>query len=149
VGLLDSTSEHPASKLRRYIITAIIFVGLLVFGSWWLLRYHAEKVTVKHFLDTVAAGNLQDAYKIWKPLPSYTFKDFNEDWGADGYYGPIKSSHFEDAEKPKPNSSGVIIVCEVSPFTPFPASSDSVKQARTKEIRIWVEFKDQSMSFPP
>jgi hypothetical protein len=149
LGLLDSTSEHPPSRIRRYIITTLIFVGLLVGGVWWLLRFHAEKVTVKHFLDTVAAGNLQEAYQIWKPLPSYTFKDFSEDWGPDGYYGPVKSSHFEDAERPKGGSSGVIIVCEVSPFSPFPDANDGVKQARTKEVRIWVEFKDQSMSFPP
>jgi hypothetical protein len=149
LGLLDSTSEHPPSRIRRYIITTIIFVGLLVGGVWWLLRFHAEKVTVKHFLDTVEAGNMQEAYRIWKPLPSYTFKDFMEDWGPDGYYGPVKSSHFEDAERPKGGSSGVIIVCEVSPFSPFPDANDGVKQARTKEVRIWVEFKDQSMSFPP
>lgn len=148
MGLLDSSNEHPPSRLRRYIITAAIFVGLLVFGVWWLLRFHAEKMTVKHFLDTVAAGNMEDAYKIWKPLPSYSYKDFMEDWGPNGYYGPIKSSHFEDAERPKAGS-GVIIVCEVSPLSPFPPTDDSVKQARTKEIRIWVESKDQSMSFPP
>lgn len=148
MGLLDSTSEHPASRLRRYLITTIIFIVLLVFGGWWLLRFHAEKVTVKHFLDTVAAGNMEEAYHIWKPLPSYSYKDFLEDWGPDGYYGPVKSSHFEDAERPK-NASGAIIVCEVSPFAPFPDAHDDVKQAKTKEVRIWVEFKDQSMSFPP
>ena len=149
MGLLDSSNEHPASKLRRYIITTVIFICLLVFGVWWLLRFHTEKVTVKHFLDTVAAGNMQEAYRIWKPLPSYSFKDFLEDWGPEGYYGPIKSSHFEAAEKPKGASSGVIVVCEVSPYTPFPDAGDTAKQAHTKEIRIWVEFRDQSMSFPP
>ena len=30
MGLFDSTEEHPPSKVLRYIITGLVFVGLIV-----------------------------------------------------------------------------------------------------------------------
>jgi hypothetical protein len=148
VGLLDATAEPPHSKLLRYSVTTVVFAGLVVFGVWWLLRYHTEKQTVKNFLDTVVAGQTEEAYRIWKPSPSYSFKDFLDDWGPTGYYGPIRSYRIESAERPK-NGTGVVVLAMVSPFQPFPASDDDVKQSKTKEVRLWVEFSDQSLSFPP
>jgi len=149
LGLLDSTEEHPYSKLRRYIITTAVFLILIALSLWWLLRYHQEKVTVHHFLDAVVAGNMEEAYRIWKPAPSYTFKDFLDDWGPEGYYGPVHSYHYEDAEKLGKGGSGAVIVFEVSPYSPFPDANDEIKQSKTKEIRLVVEFNNQSISFPP
>jgi hypothetical protein len=148
VGIFDSSDEHPPDKVRRYIITTIAFVALVAGAMWYLLRFHTEKHTVHHFLDTVVAGNLEGAYKIWKPAPSYSFKDFTDDWGPQGYYGPIKSYHIEDMEHLS-NASGVVVVVEVSPYQPFPDDQDALKQGKTKEVRLWVEFKDQSLGFPP
>jgi hypothetical protein len=148
VGIFDSTDEHPPAKVRRYIITTIAFVALVAGAMWYLLRFHTEKHTVHHFLDTVVAGNLEEAYKIWEPSPSYSFKDFTDDWGPQGYYGPIKSYHIEDTEHLS-NASGVVVVVEVSPYQPFPDDHDALKQGKTKEVRLWVEFKDQSLGFPP
>ena len=42
-------------------------------------------------MSTVSQGDLQKAYQIWQPSQSYSFKDFTEDWGPGGYYGPVKS----------------------------------------------------------
>ena len=67
MGLFDSTEEHPPAKVRRYVITGLAFVLLVVLGCWYLLRYHAEKNAVRQFLNTVAAGKMDDAYRIWKP----------------------------------------------------------------------------------
>jgi len=149
LGILDSSEEHPHSKLRRYLITAAVFIVLVAGGAWYLLRYHQEKTTVRHFLDAIVTGHMDQAYAMWKAGPSYSLKDFLEDFGPRGYYGPIKSYHFEDAERPPKGGSGVIVVVEVSPDSTFPAASDGIGQGKTKEVRIWVEFKDQSMSFPP
>jgi hypothetical protein len=152
LGLLDSTDEHPQSRLRRYIITVVAFcvlVGLELYIVPWNLRFHQEKKTVREFLAAVVSGNMQAAYQIWKPQPSYSFKDFMDDWGPEGYYGPVKSYHYERADRPKGGGTGVIVTFEVNPYDPFPAENDEIKQSKTKEVRVWVEFKDQSMSYPP
>lgn len=148
MGLFDSTDEHPPSKIRRYIITVV--AGLLIIGGgvWWFSRFHTEKHTIRAFMNAVVAGNLQEAYKIWKPEPSYSFKDFQDDWGESGYYGPIRSYMIRDADRLHDSSAADVIV-EVSPYSPFPDDHDVAKQAKTKEIKLWVQFKDQSISFPP
>lgn len=152
MALFDGGEEHPAHKVRRYIITGLVFVALVVGFCWYLLRFHKEKNTVRHFLDAVAAGKMEEAYRIWKPAETYSYNDFLEDWGEQSYYGPVKSYRIEDAQEIKRGSnpvSGVVIAVELSPYSPFPAESDVGKQVKTKEVRLWVEFKDQSISFPP
>lgn len=148
MGLFDDTSEHPPSKVRRYIITSVVFIALVAFGIWHLLRYHSEKLLVKDFLNTVVAGQSEEAYRKWKPEPGYSYKDFLEDWGPDGYYGPVKSFKFEDVEHLR-GGSGVVVVVLVSPYQPFPAPDDAAEQSKTKEVKIWVEFKDHSLAFAP
>ena len=148
MGLFDSSEEHPPDKMRRYIITGAAFIALIAGGCWYLLRFHTEKQTIRHFMDTVIAGNMDEAYRIWKPSETYSLKDFLEDWGPDGYYGPIKSYHIEDIEHLK-DASGVVAAIELSPYSPFPDDHDAAKQSKTKEVRLWVELKDQSLGFPP
>jgi hypothetical protein len=147
VGLLDATPERPPSKLKRRLIMTAVFVVLGSIGLWWLLRYHTEKVTVYHFLRAVEAGNMQRAYQIWKPTSSYTFDRFLEDWGPDGYYGPVKSFNVKDTDHPK-GCACVDVVVQVSPYQPFPEKDDFVKQAKTKELKLRVEYSDQSIGFP-
>lgn len=149
MGLFDSTEEHPPSKVLRYIITGVVFVGLIAGFIAYQLRFHTEEGTLRHFMDAVVAGKMDEAYRIWKPSETYSFKDFLEDWGPEGYYGPIKSYHLEHIEKNKPNASGVVATIELSPYQPFPDDHDAAKQSKTKEVRLWVEFKDQSLGFPP
>ncbi len=155
VGLLDSGAEEPKSKLLRYTVSAVALALLTALGLWFFLRYTPEKHTVEHFLDAVTAGDTQRAYQIWHPHPGYTYQDFLGDWGPQGYYGPVLSYHIESATEP-PNRgsggagdvSGVIVTVEISPYSPFPESSDP-KSDRTREVRIWVEHSDESLSFPP
>ena len=149
MGLLDSSEEHPTSRLRRYLITALVFIVLGGGGLWWLLRYHAEKTAVYHLLNAVVAGDMQKAYGMWSPSPSYSLKDFTGDWGPDGYYGPVKSFNVKGTYRPPNGSSGVVVIVEVSPYQPFPEKDDSLRQSKTKEVRLWVEFKSLAVQFPP
>ncbi len=149
MGLFDSTDEHPHSKLRRYIITTVVFIVLIAGSIWWLLRFHQEKVTARNFLNAVVAGNMEEAYRIWKPAPSYTMKDFLDDWGPNGYYGPVRSYHYEESDRLPHAGSGVLIVVDVSPYSPYPDANDAIKQNKSKEVRLVVELSDQSISFPP
>ena len=53
MAIFDTSQEHPPDKVRRYIITTIVFIALVVGFAWYLLRFHTEVRTAKHFLDTV------------------------------------------------------------------------------------------------
>ena len=164
MGLFDSGSEEPRSKLRRYVLSGLALVALVVLTGWYLLRFQAEKKTVARFFDAVAAGDTEKAYgiwkvgksyksqsaaEIWKPGQSYSYQDFLEDWGPSGYYGAVKSYRIATAQAAPKGGSGVIVAVEVSPYTAFPDEKDVEKNRKTKEVRIWAERKDQSLSFPP
>ena len=163
MGLLDSDSEEPKSKLRRYVVTWLALGLFLALGLWYLFRFYPEKRTAERFLDALVTGDTAKAYGIWKlgssykgqspaeiskVAQSYAYQDFLDDWGPSGYYGPVKSYRIETAQKPK-GGTGVIVVVELSPYQPFPSDADVARNRRTKEVRIWVESKDKSLSFPP
>ena len=148
--LLDA-SEEPKSQLLRYAVSGVALVIFVCFGiwyGWFLFFFEPERHTVEHFMNAVVAGDLPQAYQIWKPHgTSYNFQEFTADWGATGYYSPLKSYRIETAEQPK-DGSGVIVVVETSPFQPFPPGSDP-RSGRNREVSLWVERSDQSLSFPP
>ena len=146
--LFDPIEEHPHAKSRRRVILVIVLVVFTALGLWWVLRYHKERVTILHFMNAVIAGNMQQGYEIWKPSQSYSLKDFIDDWGPNGYYGPIKSFRVAKTEHLR-GGSGVEIKIRLSPYQPFPEDDDVAKQNKTKEVTLWVQFNDQSISFPP
>jgi hypothetical protein len=146
VGLFDGGEEHPHSKIRRYIITAVAFVVVVALFCWWNLRFHHQEKLVESFLNDVAAGNLQPAFAMWGHSDDYTYKDFLDDWGDSGYYGPVKSFHIDGI---KDRGSGVVVVVELSPFAPFPGDRDIEKHSKTKEARLWVQFKENTVTEAP
>ncbi len=54
----------------------------------------------------------------------------------------MKTDHLRGA-------SGVEIKVRLSPYQPFPEDNDFPKQSKTKEVTLWVQFGDESISFPP
>ncbi|HEX4643906.1 MAG TPA: hypothetical protein VH161_10575, partial [Candidatus Acidoferrales bacterium] len=95
------------------------------------------------------AGNSQQAYQIWHPHPNFSFQDFQSFWGPNGYYSPIKSYRIESAEVPPKGGTGVVVMVELSEYDKFPKEDEKIKAARLREVQLWVERSDQSMSFPP
>jgi len=148
MGLFDGKAEEPANKRLRYAITGIVFALLLALGVAYLFRYHAEKRTIRQFLDALVAADQQQAYRIWKPGSTYSFDDFQKDWGAKGEFGPVRSYRLETAQRPN-GGSGVIVVIEVCKCQPFPADSKGREAQQVKEVRLWVESSDQPISFAP
>jgi hypothetical protein len=146
VGLFDTSAEHPPAKALRYIITVIAFILLVGGFCLYLLRYHTEKNSVRNFMNALIAGDTQKAYQLSKPAPSYSFKDFQDDWGPQAYNGGIKSFQIKDATR-LPSASGVVVTLEVSPYSPFPPKSDELKSAKSTEVKLWVQFKDESIGF--
>ena len=151
MGLLDSDSEEPKSKLRRWVISGLALGLLLGTGAWYLFRFYPEKRAIGRFFDALVAGDTQKAYHLWKQqnTTSYSYQDFRDDWGPTGYYGPVKSYRIEDTQNPPHGGSGVIVVVDISPYQPFPGNDDPVKGRRTRVVHLWVERGDKSLSFPP
>ena len=149
VGILDSGAEEPKSKALRYVISGVALAAMIAGALWYFLRFAPEKRTVERFMNAVVAGDSPQAYKIWRPNASFTYQDFLAFWGPKGYYSPIKSFRIESAEAPPKGGSGVVVVVELSAYSPFPKPEESVKFAQNQEARLWVERSDQSLSFPP
>jgi hypothetical protein len=149
VGILDSGAEEPKSKALRYVVSGVALAAMIAGALWYFLRFAPEKHTVERFMNAVVAGDSQQAYKIWRPNPSFTYQDFLAFWGPKGYYSPIKSFRIESAEVPPKGGSGVVVVVELSAYSPFPKPEESVKFGQNQEARLWVERSDQSLSFPP
>lgn len=150
MGLLDSTSEEPRSKLLRWIVSSLMLALLIAGAAWWAFRFYPEKQAAERFFQVLAAGDPARAYQLWHAQPSYSYRDFLDDWGPNGFYGPVRSYRVVTAQTPRgEGASGVIVVVAVSPFQPFPSEEDVTKSRRTKQVKIWVEFKDKSLGFPP
>ena len=147
MSLLDGDAGPAPSKIPRYVALGAASLLILAVTLLLALRFRAEKSTVRQFLSQVAAGDFQSAYRTWKPGASYGFDDFMRDWGPKGEYGPVRSFDLREAHQPR-NASGVVVTVELSPYVPFPGSSDP-KRRDSKEVHLWVETSDQSMSYAP
>lgn len=137
MGLMDTTEEEPKSKVRRWVVTTLLFIIVASLAGWYFFRYQTEKNTVTHFMSTLQAGNTQEAYRLWKPVSGYSYQDFLSDWGPSGEFGPVKGFKISATDRPK-RASGVIVVVDVDNGG-----------GKTQEVRIWVQRNDQSLSFPP
>ena len=149
MGILDSGPEEPKSKALRYGISGVALVLLLAASVWYFFRFAPEKRTIDRFMTAVVAGDTQKACEIWHTHPGFSCKDFESFWGPNGYYSPIKSFRLESAEVPPKGGSGVVVTLELSAYDPFPKPEETVKFAQNREVQIWVERSDLSLSFPP
>jgi len=147
VGIIDGDAGPIPSKLPRNLLIGVIVILAVSLPLYLVLRFHTEKATARLFLSQVAAGDYQSAYRTWKPAASYSFQDFLRDWGPNGEYGPVKSYDLLSARSPT-NASGVIVTVAVSAVSPFPSPGDP-NSRNTKEVRLWVEHRDQSISYAP
>ncbi len=90
MSLLDPPAAKPEkSRAMAFTIAALTLVTIVVL--WFTFRYYPEKKAAERFFNAVVAGDMAQAYQLWKPGASYTMNDFLADWGAQGYYGPVKS----------------------------------------------------------
>ena len=147
MGLLDGNAGPPPSKIPRYSAISLATALALATILFFTLRFRTEKATARQFLSEVVAGDFQSAYRTWKPSSGYSFQDFMADWGPKGEYGPVKSFELRSARRPG-DASGVVVTVEVSAYSPFPDPSDA-KSRNNKEVRLWIESSDQSMSYAP
>lgn len=146
--IFDAPPIKPPWRYRRlalFVGSAAVIAAITIAI---LLRFHTERSTVRQLMNAISDGNFQEAYEVWKPTGSYTYQDFLQDWGPNGYYGPVKSFRIENHLTQK-QGSVVTIAVDVSPYQPFPGDDDFPKASKTKQVLLWVNSSDQSLSFPP
>lgn len=151
MALPSMLEPQPEGRWAKYIKIGIgiLLAALLLAGIYWgFFRFHSEDAIVNQFMNDVVAGNYQAAYKMWHPNSSYAFQDFLQDWSTTGYYGPIRSFRIAGTREPS-DASGVIVIVEVSSFQPFPSQRDIERGRETKEVRLWVQFSDRTISYAP
>jgi hypothetical protein len=147
MSLLDPPAAKPEkSRAMAFTIAALTLVTIVVL--WFTFRYYPEKKVAERFFNALVAGDMAQAYQLWKPGSSYTMNDFLADWGDQGYYGPVKSYGIERARGPR-GSTSVAITVKVSPYSPMPDPSDAEKSRKTRVVEVWILPRDKSFSFPP
>jgi hypothetical protein len=147
MSLLDPPAAKPEkSRALAFTIAALTLVAVVVL--WFTFRYYPEKKAAEHFFGAVVAGDMAQAYQLWKPGPSYAMNDFLADWGDQGYYGPVKSYEIDHLRSPR-GSSSVAVTVKVSPYSPMPDPSDAEKSRKTRVVEVWILPRDKSFSFPP
>ena len=147
MSLLDPPAAKPEkSRALAFTIAALTLVAVVVL--WFTFRYYPEKKAAEHFFSAVVAGDMAQAYQLWKPGPSYAMNDFLADWGDQGYYGPVKSYEIDHLRSPR-GSSSVAVTVKVSPYSPMPDPSDAEKSRKTRVVEVWILPRDKSFSFPP
>jgi len=147
-----SLLEPPADiekKSRALAFTVAACVVIAIIAVWFVLRFYPEKKAAEQFFNAVVAGDMNTAYQLWKPGPSYKMQDFVADWGPTGYYGPVKSYEIMKAKSPTGSTTSVEIRVAISPFSPMPSANDPEKSQKTKVVTVWIDSKDKSFSFPP
>ena len=146
-----SLLEPPPEKSHKSQVMAIT-IGVLVLALavvlYFTFRYYPEKKATAQFFNALVAGDTDKAYELWKPGPSYRKDDFLADWGASGYYGPVKSYKIMRAKEPNKTDSIAVDVA-LSPYSPLPNASDAEKSRKTRVVTLWVSPSDKSLSFPP
>ena len=153
--LLDAPPLPPPRLWPKRLAVAGLLLAVVAGVLYWQFRYYPEKKQVTRFMEALVAGDYQTAYQLWKPTPSYRFPDFLEDWGETTAFGRIRSYEIVEVESSsalllqvpveggqtrrtlelKGNSSGVVVSVRINGQNP--------------PVRIWVEKKDKSLSFPP
>lgn len=123
--------DPRVERRRRRIAAALAFLVLLSGWLYYEFKNYPEEQRAKAFFAALQQRDYEEAYRIWKPTSSYTRKDFMEDWGENGYEGPVNQFHITGSNA---RGSGVIVRVQVN---------------REKNISLWVEKKDKSLSFPP
>ena len=142
--LMDAPDYDPAIARRKKIrIAQILGAILLVVAVVWWFRYWPQEHKVDQFLTAVEQQQYEAAYGIWladadwKQHPEkyarYKFEDFFHDWGPAGELGLIREHKIDTAERPKGNTTGVVVIATVN--------------QRKVHAHIFVDDKDHSLSF--
>ena len=114
--LLDSKPPRPRSAFGRYLPLIIILAAVAGSAAAYLFWDAPEERAVSRFLNTLEAGNYEEAYRLWQPSPSYSFQDFLSGWGEKGDYGRIHS--FRIVRAKSKGSETVVVTVRINAVDP-------------------------------
>lgn len=123
--------DPKAERRRRRLIAAFVFLVLLSGYLYYTFKNYPEERQAERFFTALEQHDYQEAYRIWQPTSSYTFKDFLQDWGDDGLQGPVKRFHITGSTA---RGTGVVVRVRIND---------------NQNFSLWVEKRDKSLSFPP
>lgn len=152
--LLDAEAPPPPSPWPVRVAAVAAILALSGAVLYWEFRFYPEKRQVERFMEALQAGDYRAAYQLWKPAATYAYADFLEDWGETTPSGRVRSYEIVSVEEGGAelllvpgqggqrrtvrvggSSSGVIVSVRIN--------------GQAEPIRLWVEKKDHSLSFPP
>ncbi|MBI3895610.1 MAG: hypothetical protein HY313_06735 [Acidobacteria bacterium] len=114
----------------RLLVSGMAFFVLLTAYLLYQFKNYAEERQALHFFEALQRQDFEEAYRIWQPSEYYKFKDFMEDWGSNSPQGLVRRFRITGSTA---RGSGVVVRVIVN----------------RRLIRLWVEKKDKSLSFPP
>ena len=144
--LLDAKEYHPEKerKRRTRIISAVVFVLLLVFGVWWN-RFWPETHVAEKFFSSLQKQDFETAYGIYYNDPGwkqhaenhaqYPFSEFWRDWGPGGQWGIVKSFKIYGSSNCPGGGTGVVV--------------DLIVNDRAQHAQLYVDKTDKTISTPP
>jgi hypothetical protein len=118
-------------RWKKLLLIAVPLAAILGGYLYYEFKNYPEERAVSRFLQTLEQKNYEEAYRLWQPSQYYKMKDFLQDWGPDGVEGPINEF---DVTASHAQGSGVIV---------------DIRLNGQREISLWVERGDKSLSFPP
>lgn len=131
IMLLDAKPPKTRTGIRKYVPLPVLIILLVIVAGILFYEFHnyPEERAVAHFLTALEQGNYQEAYRLWKPVPSYRYDDFLADWGEKGDYGKIRE--FDILDSQSKGSDLVIVTVEINNVSP---PLDLVVNRKTKGL---------------
>jgi hypothetical protein len=102
-GYLDQYGKGDAEResLIRWGLLAALGVIVLSVVLFYAFRHFPERQKLDGFLDSLKAGNFEQAYTFWgcskeKPCRDYKWESFLRDWGPEGEYKPAREGRISE-----------------------------------------------------
>ena len=151
-SLFNAPETDPvaeARKRRAKFILAGALIGLIIIGGlFWSLRFWPEQRVVDRLFTQIEKKNYAAAFGTWNADPdwekhaekysTYTYGQFQLDWGPTGDWGEITNHEIVKVAKPASKAgvvSGVIVAARLN--------------GRSELACLWVEKSSKAVSFAP
>ncbi len=141
--LLDAKPyDARKARIRRNIIIGILIsIPIIAAFSWYFWNW-PEEHRINRFMQAVETKNYVEAFALWNSDPdwqhhldrykTYTYGQFENDWGPSSDYGVITSHAIVVSRQ---YGSGVVVGVDIN--------------GRKTPLFLWVERKAKTIGFSP